>query len=83
MSNTDGPEPPFVGDAKCLKNSDDGHTTKAPSMRSNTSYYNECEVPQNRGTGEQATPMWTDTCHAGGLEIVTDEFQDAIKSNLQ
>ena len=24
MSNTDGPEPPFVGDAKCLKNSDDG-----------------------------------------------------------
>jgi hypothetical protein len=25
MSNTDGPEPPFVGDAKCLKSSDDGH----------------------------------------------------------
>ena len=27
MSNTDGPEPPFVGDAKCLKNSDDGQRT--------------------------------------------------------
>jgi hypothetical protein len=28
MSNTDGPEPPFVGDAKCLKNSDDGQSKK-------------------------------------------------------
>lgn len=31
MSNTDGPEPPFVGDAKCLKNSDDGQKVTTPA----------------------------------------------------
>lgn len=27
------------------------------------------------------TPTWIHTCHASGLEIVTDEFQDAIGSD--
>jgi hypothetical protein len=26
--------------------------------------------------------MWTDTCHASGVEIVTDEFQDAMIHTL-
>ena len=38
--------------------------------------------PTNRSTGGQATPMWTDTCHASGVEIVTDEFQDAMIHTL-
>jgi hypothetical protein len=56
MSNTDGPEPPFVGDAKCLKNSDDGHEYNTIRPHSSLGY--KPPTPETIQSADPACAIW-------------------------